>query len=118
MVPVVEDLLRMRDHQRRPDALGAGLRLRRLRLGHRPGRERRSEPRPLHRTATKSLATTSGRLTCVPRPHPDGPGQEPTATSLHEEALGRNQHKTTRKVGWRLEGNQVLPPKGVVKGSR
>ena len=62
-------------------------------------------------TTTESLAAPCGRLTPVPRLHPDGPGQEPTATSLHEEALGRNQHKTTRKVGWRLEGNQGLPPR-------
>jgi IS605 OrfB family transposase len=47
-----------------------------------------------------------------PRLHPDEPGQEPTATSLHEGALGRNQHKTTRKVGRRLEGNQGPPPEG------
>ena len=60
---------------------------------------------------TESPATTGGRLTRVPRLHPDEPGQEPTATSLHEGALGRNQHKTTRKVGRRLEGNQEPPPR-------
>jgi len=49
--------------------------------------------------------------TRVPRLHPDEPGQEPTATSLHEGAPGRNQHKTTRKVRWRLEGNQEPPPR-------
>jgi hypothetical protein len=32
-------------------------------------------------------------------PAPGGPGQEPTATSLHEGALGRNQHKTTASSG-------------------
>ncbi|MGH3331681.1 MAG: hypothetical protein ACRDPJ_10325 [Nocardioidaceae bacterium] len=48
-----------------------------------------------------------------------GPGEEPTATSHHEEALGRNQHKTTGKDRWRLEGNQEPSPgRGWGKGSR
>jgi hypothetical protein len=75
---------------------------------------------PATPATTENLAATSGRLTRLPRLHPDEPGQEPTATPLHEGALGRNQRKTTRKVGWRLEGNQrtTSPEVAVVKGSR
>ena len=94
VVPVVQDVLGVRGRQRQPDVGRPGLRLRRVRAGHRPGHQRRGEPRPVHPTSTQSTESTaaaSGRLTRVlpsapgwagPRAdcHPatrKGPGSEP-----------------------------------------
>jgi len=74
-------------------------------------------PPPKAAQPPKAPPLPAAALTRVPRLHPDEPGQEPTATSRHEGALGRNQHPTTRKVGRRLEGNhEPLPVSGGGQG--
>ncbi len=47
LVPLVEDLLRLRHHQGRPDLGRPDLPMRLLRPGHRPRRQRRDQPGPL-----------------------------------------------------------------------
>jgi IS605 OrfB family transposase len=124
--PSPKDVLRVRDHQRQPDAVGPGLPLRALRPGHRPGRERRSEPRPLHPATTQSPATTGGALTRVPRLHPDGPGQTRMGRvksrlpprSTKGPWVGTSTRPPARPGGGRKTTKDRLPTSGVVKASR
>lgn len=73
-----------------------------------PGRERCGQPGPLGQPENCPTATTCGRLTHVLVSAPGWAGEEPTVTSHHEEALGRNQRKTTsqgRGGGWTATEN-------------
>jgi putative transposase len=114
LVPLVEDLFWLRSHQGRPDLGRPDLRMRLLWPGHRPRRQRRDQPRPLHRATTEQLAaTTRGRLTpvtCVCTRMGRG------RADRHPAPLGPWVGTERRPPPWRSDGNQAPPRKGRGQG--